>query len=73
MNISRDALSKSNKPFIAWATVQGRPETLVYSFHTSGRAAEAGMLKLKKSLDGGLLAWGWSDIRESDRKYGMVV
>lgn len=73
MNVSRETLKQSTKPFIAWAAVQGQPETLKISFHVSARAAERGADKLAKSVTGGLLTWGWSDITESDRRWGKVL
>lgn len=73
MNISRDIINTSTKPFLAWAMVQGQRETLEVSFHISEKAAEAGMLKLKKKMPAGMLAWGWAGITDSDRRWGMVV
>ena len=75
--ITAEALSTSTKGFVSWAQEQGKPETLVFSFHVSADAAEKGAQKNYKKLDEPgrfvMRNWGWTEITESDRKYGHVV
>ena len=61
------------KPYIAFAFIEGQPDTLVTSAHVSRRAAKVGMAKLAANLTGPIKSYGWKLVEAGDREHGIVV